>query len=178
MSFEIPNSVYAAAAKNAVQLAAERFPLFLKEQMIDGGTAYQRSGAVAPSSSKTLSIQSGNLYRSFTPKGAGNISILETTANGVTWEFGSSLIYASIHETGAFIKSKGKMEGYFWSVFKSTGNPYFKSLALTVKKNKGVNIPARPYFNPALNAFDAEPDGLQMVLEELFNEIKEAFDFD
>jgi hypothetical protein len=56
-----------------------------------------------------------------------------------------------VQEFGGFIASKGNMHKYFWAKFAETKQPYFKNIALSVKKKGGVNIPARPYFNPAVD---------------------------
>jgi phage gpG-like protein len=77
----------------------------------------------------TLRIQSGNLFRSFSPKrkDSGNILDIKTTKEGLTMRYGSSIVYAAIHEFG------GK-----------------------AGKNGSAVIPARPYFGPAIEEWKKE----------------------
>jgi len=110
------------------------------------------SVAFAPSSSAKLQTGKGTLFKSFAPKDKNNI--YEERADGFT--VGSKLPYARIQEEGGFIKTKGKMASYFWARFFATGSPYYKNLALAVRKNGGVNIKARPYFKPAEKKFENE----------------------
>lgn len=71
----------------------------------------------------TLRIRSGNLYRSFSPKrkDAGNILEIETKKEGLIMRYGSSIVYAAIHEFGG-----------------------------TAGKGGSAVIPARPYFGPGI----------------------------
>jgi phage gpG-like protein len=87
-----------------------------------------------------------------------------TYSNGVfSGEIKSELDYARIHEYGGFIKSKmagGKFimaKGLFKKFFE-TGDEAYKYMAFAVMKNGGINMPARPYFNPFIN--EMNKDGL------------------
>lgn len=92
--------------------------------------------------SNKLGLRSGQLVKSFYAK-----------ANQDGYEVGTDLPYASIHENGGFISSKGKMEKYFWAKYIESRKQkeHFKWLALSVVKNKGVKIPKRPFFKPAVD---------------------------
>jgi hypothetical protein len=118
--------------------------------------------------SDKLIARTGKLARSF------NSSSTKVNISGelVNAQVGSDLVYAKIQNDGGFIAAKnfvtkqktlksgelGKlrtvslMELHFWSIwFKSNmGNPFFKQMALAVKKNLGVTIPPRPYLDKAM----------------------------
>ena len=116
----------------------------------------ERSGLkerIAPSTSTKLAINTGKLFRSFARGSEGNVYRVQESSGNFELEYGSDLPYARIQETGGFIKSKGKMEGYFWARYKETGVAYFRNIAIKVRRVGGVNIPARPYFAPALQRF-------------------------
>lgn len=130
-----------------------RFP-FVMQALI--GTQMERSGLkerIAPSTSTKLAINTGKLFRSFARGSEGNVYRVQESSGNFELEYGSDLPYARIQETGGFIKSKGKMEGYFWARYKETGVAYFRNIAIKVRRVGGVNIPARPYFAPALQRF-------------------------
>lgn len=130
-----------------------RFP-FVMQAFI--GTQIERSGLkerIAPSTSTKLAINTGKLFRSFARGSEGNVYRVRESSGNFELEYGSDLPYARIQETGGFIKSKGKMEGYFWARYKETGVAYFRNIAIKVRRVGGVNIPARPYFAPALQRF-------------------------
>lgn len=130
-----------------------RFP-FVMQAFI--GTQMERSGLkerIAPSTSTKLAINTGKLFRSFARGSEGNVYRVQESSGNFELEYGSELPYARIQETGGFIKTKGKMEGYFWARYKETGVAYFRNIAIKVRRVGGVNIPARPYFAPALQRF-------------------------
>ena len=130
-----------------------RFP-FVMQAFI--GTQMERSGLkerIAPSTSTKLAINTGKLFRSFARGSEGNVYRVQESSGNFELEYGSDLPYARIQETGGFIKTKGKMEGYFWARYRETGVEYFRNIALKVRRVGGVNIPARPYFAPALQRF-------------------------
>ena len=105
---------------------------------------------IAPSTSSKLAINSGTLFRSFSKGQTGNVFKVSQNGDNFEAEYGSDLPYARVQEFGGFIASKGRMHKYFWAKFAETKQPYFRNIALSVKKKGGVNIPARPYFNPAV----------------------------
>jgi phage gpG-like protein len=115
----------------------------------------------------------GGLWKSFVRRNSnGNVYKFTETKDGAKLVWGTNIKYAAIHEYGGFIKgtpitvlktSKGrvykdgktttKMSQFFWWRYSETKSPFFKILALSSHKNKGVNIKARPYFQPALDDF-------------------------
>jgi phage gpG-like protein len=117
------------------------------------GTNMEFRGAadrIAPSTSSKLAINSGTLFRSFTKGQPGNVFKVTQEGDNFVAEYGSNLPYARIQEYGGFIRSKGNMHKYFWARYAETQQPYFRNIALSVQKKGGVNIPARPYFRPAV----------------------------
>ena len=130
-----------------------RFP-FVMQAFI--GTQMERSGLktrIAPSTSTKVAINTGKLFRSFARGSEGNVYKVTESGRIFELEYGSDLPYARIQETGGFIASKGKMEGYFWARYRETGVAYFRNIALKVRRVGGVQIPARPYFAPAVQRF-------------------------
>mgnify|MGYP007083429237 CR=1 FL=1 len=130
-----------------------RFP-FVMQAFI--GTQMERSGIkerIAPSTSSKIAINTGKLFRSFARGGEGNVYKVQESSGIFEIEYGSDLPYARIQETGGFIRTKGKMEGYFWARYRETGVAYFRNIALKVRRVGGVQIPARPYFAPAVQRF-------------------------
>lgn len=130
-----------------------RFP-FVMQAFI--GTQMERSGIkerIAPSTSTKIAINTGKLFRSFARGGEGNVYKVRESSGIFEIEYGSDLPYARIQETGGFIRTKGKMEGYFWARYRETGVAYFRNIALKVRRVGGVQIPARPYFAPAVQRF-------------------------
>lgn len=176
MAWEIPQSAYERIAKNAIQTAEQRLIAFFSKYLKQGTGG--KNTPIAPSDSSLLQSRTGNLLRSLMPKRDGNISKVEATSNGFDWTFGTSLNYASVHENGGFIKSKGRMHKYFWAKYyeSNKGNQYYRNLALSVKKKGGINIPKRPFFNPAIKDFDERPEGAQLLLNEIFKQLAKEFD--
>lgn len=155
------------AIKSGIQILRYRYQIYIKEGMSGGIGGGGNSETIAPNMTGKLDVKSANLLRSFIPNQKGNIDKLTTSASGFDWEFGTSLIYASIHNRGGFIKSKGKMHKYFWAKYYETKNPYMRNMALSVKKKGGVNIPKRPYFDNAEKKIQKDmPDFLQKVIDE------------
>lgn len=149
------------------------------EENIKVNDAWKQSqkGAVASlevskNNTKHLRFGSGALLNSFFKTKNLNYS------NGLyTGELKSDLPYARIHEYGGFIKSKTKfsMFGGLMKMFNSTGNEAYKYMALSVLKNNGMNIPARPYFNPFIKEFNEKgiPEwwsNVEVLLQNYLNE--------
>lgn len=134
----------------------QRLPFILSgyigEEMQEGSP----STRIAPSASNRLQTQTGNLFRSFVPRQLGNINKISATGESLELEYGSNLVYAKIHEFGGRIRTKGKMEGFFWHKFRETKLKYYRNIALKIRHTGGVDIPARPYFRPAMERFKAD----------------------
>lgn len=142
-----------AILKPIISDSLQKFP-FVMQGYIGREMEFRgKAERIAPSTSTKLATYSGALFRSFSRGADGNIYKVNNNGGIFELEYGSSLPYAKIQEYGGFIKSKGNMHKYFWARFAETKIPYFKNLALHVKKAGGVTIPARPYFNPAVEKF-------------------------
>ena len=86
---------------------------------------------------------------------------------------GTKVVYAKIHETGGFIKSKGKMANYFMARYMATKNEFYLAMSLHVKKHGGVKIPARPTIGPAIKRLQATaPDQIGKALRDLMTRTK------
>lgn len=153
------------ALKEATEEVPETMPLYISSYLKFG----EKNRPFAKNTTKNIFDKTGTLYRSFNRRDVNNITNISYKKDGVNIEYGSKVIYASIHETGKFIKSKGNMHKYFFAKYKQTNNESYKWVALSVLKKGGVNIPKRPYFEPALKDFENE--GLPLILENLLNKI-------
>lgn len=159
--------------KPIISDALQRFPFVMQAYI---GSNMERQGLaerIAPSTSAKLSINIGNLFRSFTKGGEGNIYKVSNVGGNFEVEYGSEIKYAKIHEFGGFIRSKGNMHKYFWARYAETKQPYFRNLALSVKKKGGVNIPARPYFNPAVEKFKNDATFANDIRTTIINGIRQ-----
>jgi hypothetical protein len=168
----------------------ERMPFVMQAYI---GTNMEFRGAadrIAPSTSSKLAINSGNLFRSFTKGQPGNVFKVSQEGDNFEVEYGSSLKYAAIQEFGGFIKAtpvtviKSKsgrnmnkstyvMAQFFWAKYYTTKQPYFKRLALSVERKGGVNIPARPYFNPAVEKLRNDGKFASNIRQEVINGIQQ-----
>ena len=120
-----------------------------------------------------LSVQKGNLLNSFKYKNKNSVTDYKISSNKSDIVVGSKLPYAAIHEYGGFIKSKGRMNKFFWGMYYKYKNPYFKNLALSVQKRGGVNIPQRAYLSGATKNFESQA---MPQLEQIFiNKIASYF---
>jgi phage gpG-like protein len=140
------------------------------------GTNMEFRGAadrIAPSTSSKLAINSGNLFRSFSKGQPGNVFRVLQNGDNFEAEYGSDLPYARVQEFGGFIASKGNMHKYFWAKFAETKQPYFKNIALSVQKKGGVRIPARPYFNPAVEKLRNDGKFASNIRQEVINGIQQ-----
>lgn len=167
---------FPAIVKSALESAPYLLAGYIGEQM-DFRPAQNGAVAFAPSTSKNLATGKGDLYRSFLPKDKNNI----TKVSGTSVEIGSKLPYATIHEYGGEIRAKKKvsslnrkkevfaMEQFFWRKYFETGSPLYKNLALRINEFGFITMPARPYFEPAMQAF--EKDGFDQLLDNIMQPI-------
>jgi phage gpG-like protein len=151
----------------------ERMP-FVMQAYIGANMEFRGAAdRIAPSTSSKLAINSGNLFRSFTKGQPGNVFRVSQEGDNFEVEYGSDLPYARVQEFGGFIASKGNMHKYFWAKFAETKQPYFKNIALSVKKKGGVNIPARPYFNPAVDRLRNDTKFASDIKQQVINGIQQ-----
>jgi len=144
----------------------------IQSEMGTGDKAYDKMKATWSASQQLQHRGSngGGLANSF---GGGKNSTTKITFDNysVKATIGSALPYAKIHEEGGFIAAKNykvtrsgrkipAMAAYFWAMyFKSNkANPFFQTMALSVTKKGGVNIPARPYFDRSIKALQKHYD--------------------
>lgn len=141
---------------------------FQMQALVEEGY-HQGSPSGPGGSGSKLYVRSGRLTRSWIPGQPGNVSSVETTADGrMKMELGTTVVYARIHEEGGFIKSRGKMERYFMARYMETNNEFFLALSLHVKKHGGVTIPARPTIRPAIERLTASaPDQIARELRDM-----------
>jgi len=146
----------------------------VSQSYLEGGaTAFPKSEETWSSGSR-LKLKSGRLLQSFNPKSPDSLSgMTGSYKNKLKYNIGSGLIYAGIQESGGFIKSKGRMHKYFWAMYAKYNNPFHKIMALSVKKKGGVNIKARPYFNPAIDKFFSKRY-IDFVKEKFFESLREV----
>lgn len=139
----------------------------LGENMTETGKIAESEQTWSPSS-KLRSI-SGTLKGSFMPpqkteKGFKpnkySLTKLSSDDKSITMSIASAAPYASVHERGMFIKSKGKMHTFFWAMYFKTKNKFYKIMALSVLKRGGVRIKKRPYFKKTNQAFENSQEKL------------------
>lgn len=135
---------------------------FIKNQGATGGATNR---APVFNTGNNLFSVSGNLFQSFIKNNQNNIYRASTSGSQITLEYGTKVPYAKIHEIGGFINAikrassvKRKRETYvmaqfFWRKYMETKAPFFKRIALSIEKKGGVNIKARPFWNPAIEDF-------------------------
>jgi phage gpG-like protein len=168
----------------------ERMP-FVMQAYIGANMNFQgQADRIAPSKSDKLTTYSGALFRSFTKGQPGNVFKVSQNGDNFDVEYGSSIKYAAIQEFGGFIKAtpvtviKSKsgrkmnkstyvMAQFFWAKYYTTKQPYFKRLALSVEKKGGVNIPARPYFNPAVDRLRNDTKFASDIKQQVINGIQQ-----
>jgi phage gpG-like protein len=175
----ISNADIESVISKAVSDGLQRFPVFMQieiaDNMIDqGGTGGETSKAPVFNTGKKLYKSSGKLFQSFIKGNKDNIYKASVRGSVASLVYGSNNKYAKVHEFGAFIKgtpvtilktysgrkykrgkTTTKMSQYFWFKYSQTKAPFFMKLALAAQKNQGVNIPARPFFNPAIRQFNS-----------------------
>lgn len=177
-AFTLPQNAINGLLKDALQRAAYGLQAYIGAEMNGGKpddswrTGAPKSGAKAFPATKTtwskekqLRVQRGRLFKSLAPNSPDNISTIQVSDGKVALLYGTRVVYAAIHESGGFIANKGKMDKWFWAQYAQTKNEFFKIMALSVRKKGGVTIPARPYFNPGVEAFRRE--GLPLLLKDI-----------
>lgn len=142
-----------AAIADALQSYADEVPYLLSAYIEEN---WHESGGGEPNLTDKLYVRSGKLARSYIPGQPGNLSEVKMEPGKVRVRFGTTLVYASVHEYGGFIKSKGRMHKALWAKYYKTGNPFFKFAALSVEKKGGVRIKARPFHRKAVRTLATE----------------------
>jgi phage gpG-like protein len=142
------------------------FQAFAEEHFTEGGDG--------PNTGRKLRVQSGDLTRSLIPGQEGSLSKITVTPDGrLSVKIGSSLVYGRLHETGGFVRSKGRMHKYFFARFYETRDEFYLHAALAVLRDGGINIPARPWFSPAEEQM--RRTGRKMAEQRIRKEFAKAF---
>lgn len=113
--------------------------------------------------SSKITKRSGALIDSYKTNNPNTASFVKYSGNQLKTNFGSNLIYASIHETGGEIKAKKKTSGgkfamsqFFWAKYFETKQLPYKKMALKVAKHGKIDIPSRKYFTKTIALFDSK----------------------
>lgn len=99
--------------------------------------------------------RTGDLTRALVRGKRGNILKRSVTNAGLQIQYGINLEeipYARVHDLGGTFTITSKQRGFFWYKYISTGQEFWKWLALA----KTYTIPARPYFTPAAEKMQKE----------------------
>lgn len=161
----------------------------IQAEMNAGDKAWDKLNATWSNSQK-LQHRGGAQPLSLSFGGGESSSTKITTADfKVKAEIGSKLPYASIHEEGGFIRSKrtkttrnGRvipmMAAYFWAMYYAgkQSNPFYRTMALSVTRKGGVNIPARPYFKEAMKGLEKHYN--EVVYPSIEQQINKAWNDD
>ena len=148
----------------------QQFPVFMQLSIAkyiknQGATGGATNRAPVFNTGNNLFSVSGNLFQSFIKNNENNIYRSSSSGGIFQIEYGTKVPYARIHEVGGFIKAikkassvKRKRETYvmaqfFWRKYMETKAPFFKRIALSIEKKGGVNMKARPYWQPAIEDF-------------------------
>lgn len=138
-------------AKDTMQRAAVGIGGAIQSQMNAGSTSEGEFN-----NSNKLNSNTGTLARAFVLQDKNNETRITVSGTQATMDYSINVPYAEIHEEGGFIKSKGKMEQFFWANYLKTGIEKYKIMALAVKKNGGINIPKRPFWSKGLKLFETK----------------------
>lgn len=153
--------------KRAADLVA--FQAFVEENM-EQGTRPE----TARNEGTRLYKGKGKLSRAFIKGKPGNILDVVAGPNGAEITFGIDtevIPYALIHEFGGEIPITDKMRRFFWAKYAETKQQFWMAMALT--KKSSITMPARPYFYPAVEAYEAE--GMQEFLDSIYESAQRAF---
>lgn len=116
-------------------------------------------------SGKKLNVRSGALTRSLVPGQPGNATKIQTSGGFLKMSIGTSVVYAKIHEYGGFVKSKGRMHKFLMARYMATKNLVYLYTSLKVKRDGGINMPARPFMAPAAERLKSSaPDFIERQL--------------
>lgn len=129
------SKIYENAARTIASDLQGYIGTYMKKTSFDFDTMKTKEARKNPNTGEgTLRLLTGKLFRSFTPKrpSLDNIYTINKSENGFELTYGSSVVYAAIHEYG--------------------GN---------AGKGKKVKIPARPYFYPAIRKWESEKMDIQ-----------------
>jgi len=112
------------------------------------------------------------LVGSFDKKSPDTLTDIKRVGAEIKGTFGTKVIYASVHEYGMFIKSKTKTSMFkgLMKKYYETKIDFYRGLAIKAREQGGIQIPARPYFEPAIKKFNSK--GLSDWQQDLIDEIR------
>ncbi len=116
-----------------------------------------------------LGVETGDLSRSLIPGKPGNIfKVAGSLVKGYDVEYGIDpdvIHYALIHETGGFIRHRGKMPAYLFHLAKQTGLDKYRIIAIAAKRDGGLHVKKRPFFEPGTQQYkrDTWPKKLDRI---------------
>lgn len=98
----------------------------------------------------------------------GRESKIRTEVSNNVWTMILTIMvpYAAVHEFGKSnitIPVTAKMRGFFWHMFRETGDEKYKWMALTKKTVFTITMPARPYIRPSIK--DEGPEILKRTYD-------------
>lgn len=181
-----------ALFKPVIEDQLQTFPIFMQLELSKhiknlGSVGGQNTNAPVFNTGNQIYSVSGKLWKSFVRRNTeGNIYQMQDIPSGKKLIWGTSLPYANIHEFGGFIKgtpitvikskagrpmrkSTVQMAQFFWAKWYETKSPFYRRLALSAERKKGVNMKARPFFAPAVKSFRA--DGQKKFEDQMKNAI-------
>lgn len=100
-----------------------------------------------------LAVRTGQLLRSYKVGDSNNVFQTKQSNGKLDITYYSKLPYASLHEYGGKIQSKGKLHKFFWAMYYKFKQEKYKWMAFSAKKNGYITIPKRPYIAKALEDF-------------------------
>jgi hypothetical protein len=161
--------------KSFAQKAPHIFHAYIERHFDEGGQ--QDDASLTWRRSDKLAARTGRLTRSFIPNQPGSLFRVTIGDGGLFIQLGTSVPYAGVNEgtkgEKVFIASKGRMHKMFFARYMATGNPFFRTLALSVKKRGGVTIPKRPYFSEAVRQFHERE--IALLASDIFATLKQSF---
>lgn len=126
MSYDAAIAAIPELLKEAQNETAREIQGFVGEHML----FTSKGSAVYPNPTDTLQVVSGKLYQSLIPKKSSNIFRVADSKGKVVVEYGSSVVYAAIHEyggdAGRGLKTRIKPRPYFGLAiedFRKSGRP-------------------------------------------------------
>lgn len=165
MSLQAANAAVPKILKEAQLQVARTISGFVGEHMRFVG----QGSAQYPNTTDQLQTVSGKLYQSLIPKKANSIFRESDESGKVVIEYGSSVVYAAIHEYGGSINHPGGTaymgipNGKGLVTFLKKAGTY-PSEAKFTKPHK-ITMPARPYLAPAIEDYKASGQA-EVILQE------------
>jgi phage gpG-like protein len=136
------------------------FVSYIQSQFINGKKSNPKDKTFSTSKNRLHLNDKNGLAKSFETDSTSGLQ-----NNNIEITLQSNKPYAAIHNYGGFIRATPvsktnpttgvqrqtyKMSLFFWHLYFTSKNEYWKIMALSVNKKGGVNIPKRPYFDDGI----------------------------